>query len=756
MGLILPLGGDFPGTLESQFFIRCLSTMCLALIVRDLRTEKKPDLNVFRQPVAIFALLFSLSAAGSLLSIPFDEIVVRWNQLGDSKASTILMLKETWVPYLGIRTLMVFQAFAILLVLARSATLSQREAALTISSALLFSYVWVISFGILDYFGFLSLSGLRAVATGLNEKGLPLRLQSVFGHPAWCAMYLGATAPSVMVLFACKLKIWQRNLLVVGLLIAGEYALLLTFARGGWVSYPFTLLCIWGCIYWLRGGRILSLTRHSALQLSKKAVISLPVTVAISVGFLMATESGNYHRYAERLKAISHAVDRTVYIRPSLMLASDHPILGGGTQAFAYRYTTGFVVPTGKYAAEGNPLGNTFNNAHSLYLGVLVGQGVGGLCAILAWLFAIAWACKSAVQRYSMGGDDRAGIEQPLVWVALLCSSASVAFYGVFDDTFYPPAMLVLLFIQAGLALGATHQLPLLTWKHVKRLLYIALFVMTCQFFWEYLYPAKALDLTIEPDVTGCYRSTPENVNGFSRVWCSEDARLDFQILKADSQRLAALQVTLPQKSTSKAPVFLTVSDESQGPVSQRVFKAPLGEPFWIMYPLPSNDLETEKKKLRIQVSDYVVPLRDVTIQSLDRRKLAFQVREPAQVFGRDSPEGARCVEIPVAEEGWKDFWCAGGGEIPIPSVIGSGQLDVSIRLPSLLYATASPIWVAYHLGEAPVSFLPISDLSRRVVYRNLDAPDLQTLHVEASIPSSGLRLDGERGFVVGYRVSFH
>lgn len=758
---VLPFGGDYPGSAETSLFLKSLGGMTSGLWMRRLISMRQStttlSLASLRHPVSLAMFAFCVTALGSLMAIPVDEWGVRFVQLGPQKSTAITGVKETWVLYSFVRLMVIMTALALMMLLVEGMQRGSLPSARYLLICFLGSYVLVMVLGLGEYFGIWSLSGLRNIATGVKADGTPLRLQSVFGHPAWCAMYISALAPAVVVLFGFEFRAWIRNILVIGLLVLGEYVLILTFARGGWLSYPFTLAAIWGCVYAIGSNGAQRVREEVRRGLWRKVLISLPTTLILSVGIMLVSEQGNHGRYLERLKAVSHATDRTVYIDPALRLAKEHPALGGGVGSFAYWYANHFVMPSGQYFSPGGgPLNHTFNNAHSLWFGLLVEQGYLGVLALVAILLAIAWSTKQAI--WSVGQNKTIPVPdliKPLAWIATLCCAVSLSVYGLFDDTFYSASNVVVLFLMAGLAIGASRDSMRLGFNAERLVLWLLLLGFLAQFFWEFIAPGKGRHLTIDPGADGCYRKPQEISAGRFGVWCSEHAEVELPVISAaGGQRYAALEMVVPKNGGRNTEITVGVHEKPQSPSKYRIMAASLGQPIWVVVPLDQGVGENGRLKLDIQVSEYLVPLRNPELQSLDRRRLAFGIHQNPATFSENAGNNARCIEIPPEDAEWRDFWCAGGGQVPIPLKLEQ-RLDVSVRLVRPPDVGAPTDYLAYSTSQNLGSFITaLTDGNRKVIVRGFDPSSSRGLRISSSRPAIELDPKGGSGFVVGFRAA--
>ena len=179
--------------------------------------------------------------------------------------------------------------------------------------------------GLLDYYGAVDLRWLRRLDPVVNPGDIQFRLQSFFAHSGWLAEYVTLCAPYTLVILTLRVRFFARAAAIIALLLAGEIVLILSFQRGGWISYPLTLFAVWAAIYVTRRiesgeTQILSAFRRSLW----KVLVSLPLTVALSLTTLWALQRAGWFQsaagfdlrsYVARAKEITRASDRSDFIR---------------------------------------------------------------------------------------------------------------------------------------------------------------------------------------------------------------------------------------------------------------------------------------------------------------------------------------------------------------------------------------------------------------------------------------------------------
>jgi O-antigen ligase len=337
-----------------------------------------------------------------------------------------------------------------------------RQLALLFKS-LLCGLLLTLGVGLCDYYGVISLLSLRALDPVVNPGNFQFRMQSFFGHSGWFAEFLTLSIPFSLVILSFKrLSYWQRVLSIIVLLVLGEYCLLLSYQRGGWLSYPFTLLIVWFAIYvfssfekgrFVEGVDSPTFSMRRALRASfSKVAISLPLTIAVtlfSISFILGesifnTQEGSYtDQYVQRFKSMTKASDRLEFVEAGYKLGTLHPFLGGGVESFAYRYEKEFVRESGAFfKANAHPL---HGSAHNVYAQIFAGTGLVGLILFLMAL----WRFGAGAFRLALY-DEEVSQEHRLLLLSGVCFVFAVAVYGMVQEVFYIHSLRLLVFIVLG------------------------------------------------------------------------------------------------------------------------------------------------------------------------------------------------------------------------------------------------------------------------------------------------------------------
>lgn len=475
-------GGNRPSMPQTVFFYQIFGALIFSLSLRWLhhllassqKTEVKTDSDAFlRHPVALTLMLFFLAGVFSLTSLDFSVLQAEWRQLGLNKALSFIALGESRSLYSFLTVLL--QALCVLLfwIIVKS-PVSWRLRPEGMMTALLSGLAASFLVGLLDYYHLVDLRGLRPLDPFVNPGDVQARFQSFFGHSGWYAQYLTLVIPSVLVVLTYPIRREWRIAIILGVLVLAEYVLILTYQRGGWVSYPLTVAVIWFCIYVLKprkdGFVLVDAVKKSGL----KILVSVPITIFLSLAVLtfvnsVAGPNLTAAQYVDRFKQITNTADRTRYIPVAFNLVSLYPVYGGGSESFAFRYVENYLTPGGVFENEEKTLDRYYGSAHSVYLQTLSGKGFAGLFFLVAFLASFVWV---AFQSLRSSVSD-AGHEESLVYnqrlIAMIGFSYAAAFsiYGNVQEIFYVPSLTVVTFVVAA---SVVKQVPA-HFKNPKRVL---------------------------------------------------------------------------------------------------------------------------------------------------------------------------------------------------------------------------------------------------------------------------------------------
>ena len=291
--------------------------------------------------------------------------------------------------------------------------------------------------GILNHYSLISLDWYRNPVTGGR------RLQSVFGNPGWFAEFLSISIPFILIGFLNQKVNKLIKLLLFGVLIVCEVAILLTFSRTGWLIYPLVLVCCWFVFYRSKRVETGILTWGAVWRTGLKVLLSVPLTIVISyflvTGIIQKNESGTTAMLQQRLSKISNPAARKKIWQESLAIGREAPIYGMGYESYKHQVMTLAAIPESQYSRERQVKRINYDTPHSLYVQLLISNGVVGLCL---WLFIVSYAVL--VLCYDLKVNRR------YFNIAVLLSITAFHQYGLAQSMQYISVIWFLIFLSFG------------------------------------------------------------------------------------------------------------------------------------------------------------------------------------------------------------------------------------------------------------------------------------------------------------------
>ena len=573
----LPLFGNKPATPQFQYLLLVQCSVFLGLLARHLLSGRVFSERAEVQKNTIWTLMVAYGFASflSLSSLPLGvlggELRSSWPGFSaPGLAANILAFaslaedKQSYAILSAMLTLLAVGIGGLVLARARLKPQLPYRAGLSILFGLFLSLV----FGLLDYYRVIDLRAIRGLDPTVNPGNAQFRLQSFFGHSGWYAEYVTLTVPFAVLLLAQRLPFWLRVTECLLVLLVGEYTLILTYQRGGWISYPLTLFAIWAAIYVvkrLEAGEqnVVSAVRKSFL----KVCLSLPLTVLLSLGCInLGMRSGLFSgevqttvdSYISRFEDIQKTSDRTDFMIAGFKIGALHPILGAGSESFGFQFHKEFELPTGHYPGEFVlPLHGT---AHTLYFQIFSGKGVVGITLLMLLV-----ACTIVPAMKSVIRDHEGSLDRKIFLLSVVCFCCSFLIYGVVQEIFYIQNLQILFFAVLGLAAAvlSSERLELretrLLWAFLGGLFALHLF-------WEKQVYAM---MDKRPDdsagLYGCYQAEV-GADGRAYRWCGRHAKM-LLLRKRDADGAYAelrLGVDFLSEGLSQAPLRVSVDGSTR------------------------------------------------------------------------------------------------------------------------------------------------------------------------------------------------
>ncbi len=612
----LPVFGNRPGSPQSYYLLLGASGLTAGLSVRLLRRLIGAPPSQGENLLSLYCFVSTLSLTG----LPWREIypqflaqVSSWSDfsaLAFALRPFLVAREEQWqYAVLSVHWTLISATLALsIATLARSSGRFLRHCISALLGGLLASLI----VGLLDYYSLIDLHWLRALDPVVNPQDKQFRLQSFFGHSGWFAEYVTLSAPVVLAFLLLPFRYSLRVTLIIATLLLGEFVLILTFQRGGWVSYPLTLAAVWSAVYVTRRLEQGDQSIWPALRSSTlKILVTLPLTVILSValvsglahmGFIGSSNRFDVSAYTQRLRDIQKASDRTQFMQAGWKLGLLQPIFGNGSESFAFTYRREFNDPEGSYYNQ--IILPLHGSAHNVYMQTFAGKGLVGLFSLLALSgYLLVGLLRSVLQPSPLPLERRV--------ISLLGAASLVAFliYGHVQEVFYVQSLQFLFFAVCGISMAVLPMKESLC--RSRSLLFTSLLAALALHLW-----LKPPPRTADTDY-GCY---PEERGADATFrWCGPHARISFSDMPSGANRLLltiqmgpspfpANEVTIQARSSQHTRSEIPVSSQGRYKIEIPILAAP---------PSPIS--------VSLATASYFIPAKDFK-NSADYRILSYRI----------------------------------------------------------------------------------------------------------------------------------
>jgi hypothetical protein len=625
LGLVaLPLGGNRPGT--SQAFLSTLAAASIFLGMaargwfnrRD--TLSRVSSEELRNPLLLLGTLYCFFSAASLISIPLIHVIddLR-NTIGADSFEAVALsfyslvfTTEHTFTYSFLSVYYTSLAYLLGIAIYRICVSDRARKPTIFVAAAFFGLLLSLIIGVLDYYGFVDLMWLRGLDPIVNPGGKQFRLQSLFGHSGWYAEYLTLAIPTCLVILALRAPFWIRATAILFALGLGEFVLILTYQRGGWLSYPLTLVAVWAAIYVTRLLERNQSDIGRALRRSiVKVLVSLPITVIVSLllVFLIQGKSSvtdAMSPYVSRFKDIQRTGDRTDFFKAGFLIGSLHPVLGGGADSFAWQFEREIESPRGAF--PGRFVLPLHGSAHNVYAQTFSGKGLCGLLTLLAIPLFVLAATPGVLRNPGRSISDK------LIMLTGACYACAFLIYGNVQEVFYIQVLQLLFFVLLGIVASVAYRSAELTGRSLLVPPSLCVAVVALHIVWEFIAPGYTRAFYLEKRPFGCFAAEAPS-EGSSYRWCGERARFE--------------QVLLPGAVSADVfveagpiPQTLVIGDEGRESVEIKL--AP-GEKRLVIIPVSEVSQAQGRAAIRCDASSSFIP-KLIWPTSGDTRRLAFKV----------------------------------------------------------------------------------------------------------------------------------
>lgn len=620
----LPLGGNRPGTAQSFLATLAGASLFIGIAARGLRSNRsslcRMSSDEVRNPLLFLGLLYCFFSIASLISIPVTHIIDDLRNASSRESLqaiafsiySLMFTSEHTLVYSFVSVYSTSLAFLLGFAVYRICTSDTQRYPKILLSAAFLGFFFSLAIGVLDYYGFIDLLWLRGLDPIVNPGGTQFRLQSLFGHSGWYAEYLTLAIPTSLVILALNLPFWMRAVAILLALALGEFVLILTYQRGGWLSYPLTLVAVWGAIYVVRLLERNESDIGRALRRSiVKICISLPLTVVVSLLLVFAIQGkGSVQEamspYVSRFKDIQRTGDRTDFVKAGFLIGSRHPVLGGGADSFAWQFEREVESPNGAFA--GRFVLPLHGSAHNVYAQTFSGKGICGLVTLLAIPFAMLLAVPHVLR------SSHRSISDKLMVLTGGCYASAFLIYGNVQEVFYVQVLQFLFFAVVALVAAVGYQNRTLSLTKIRGVSWLCLGLISLHLGWEFVSPGPTRAFYAEDRQFGCFpQEAPPGAAPYR--WCGERAAIE----RTGLSNMPAIDLVVEAGPISQT---IVISDGEMEGIS--VSLAP-GERKVVNVPLGGAAQRQGRGVFRFQASGSFVP-KLLWPASEDTRRLAFKV----------------------------------------------------------------------------------------------------------------------------------
>ena len=686
--VIMPFfGGSKPGDPHTIHFLGLLTVLnlglCLWLLLQVFRAKQSLTLQI-GHPMVFTVAIYWLVALLSLSTVTTDGQLSFLLLPDPLEAYGFLAMNEAHKIYSWQAWIVLGESLLLGFFLYNLSTTNQ-SLAMRWTFCVLAGLLVSIVLGVLDFYNLINLSTIRpAFHLNYGAAERHARLASLFGNSGWYAQFVTLATPAVLSILTLSVSRRGKFLLLIGIMSLTEFTLILAYQRGGWISYPLTLLVVWFCIYVLdeeeqSASEVIAKAKGSL----KKVLISIPVTIILTLSLvyglarLAPTVVPGVDSYVQRAAQIQNVEARTVYWDTTAIMLRNHPVIGSGNESFAYQFGRMYLAKDAKYVLTEKQRSNDIQqgSAHNMYFQALAGKGTLGLLSLLAVMVVSASVCWSlAFTDSAANGKTRTSLRQRLVLMMGLSFTAALAIYGNVGEMFYTPINYILFVFFYALVVREVPIARGLSKRRQLSILAAVLLVFVAHLIWEYGYSGASRDALRSENPTGCFDVEGDAAQPAAQYrWCSRRFSVSAPVTVINDQAFAmlALAPNIPARDSaftvkvSKNGRLLLEKSIDRGIKTSLWVPLPADTPF-----ISKGDGTPDRVELDVQTNDSFIPsLLPARPASSDSRNLSVQ-----WFFNKATDADCFDVEGNPAQLAAQYRWCSRRFSMSAPITVINGQ----------------------------------------------------------------------------------
>jgi hypothetical protein len=342
-----------------------------------------------------------------------------------------------------------------------------------------------------------------------------------------------------------------------------------------------------------------------------KVMVSLPLTVVLSLLLVVVIQGkssveGAISPYVSRFKDIQRTGDRTDFFKAGFLIGSLHPILGGGSDSFAWQFEREIESPTGSFT--GRFVLPLHGSAHNVYAQTFSGKGLCGLLTLLAIPLAMLVAVPRVLRNANRSISDK------LIVLTAGCYASAFLIYGNVQEVFYVQVLQFLFFILVGLVAAVGYQGREISARTIRGASWLCFALVSLHLTWEFGIPGHTRKFYGENRQFGCFPQESPPVGAPYR-WCGERATIERSV----DPMVSSVDIVL-----EAGPISQTIKLHDEGMAAVYVSLI-AGEKRVVTVSLSEASQARGRGVIRLEASGSFVP-KLLWPSTEDTRRLAFKL----------------------------------------------------------------------------------------------------------------------------------